>query len=211
MTRMIRELVIATGNPHKVDEIRAVLGELGIRVVSLVDIGAGDLPEPQEDGSTFAENARIKARQYARATNRMVLADDSGLAVEALDGAPGVHSARWAGVGTTRHERDGANNAKLITELAKVPERSRAAKFVCAMCVAAADGSVVAESHGEFKGEITARPRGGNGFGYDPYFVVDANGRTSAELSSDEKNARSHRGAATRAIATQLAKRLALS
>lgn len=208
---MIQELIIATGNPHKVDEIRAVLGGLGIRVSSLADVGGENLAEPDESGSTFAQNARIKATQYARELGRMVLADDSGLVVDALDGAPGVHSARWSGSGVTRQERDAANNAKLVAELAKVPERRREAKFVCAMCVAAADGSVIAEAQGTFEGVITVVPRGSNGFGYDPYLIVDADGRTSAELSAQEKNARSHRGVATRAIAQLLSRRLALS
>lgn len=207
----MQPLVIATGNPHKVDEIRAVLGGLGIQVVSLTDVGGGSLAEPDETGASFAQNARIKATEYARALSRVVLADDSGFVVDALDGAPGVHSARWSGLGGTRQERDAANNEKLIRELAKVPSRSRAARFVCAMCVAAADGSILAESEGTFEGVVTMSPRGSNGFGYDPYLVVDEQGRTSAELSPDEKNARSHRGAATRAISALLAQRLALS
>ncbi len=207
----MQPLVIATGNPHKVDEIRAVLGGLGIQVVSLTDVGGGSLAEPDETGASFAQNARIKATEYARALSRVVLADDSGFVVDALDGAPGVHSARWSGLGSTRQERDAANNEKLIRELAKVPERTRAARFVCAMCVAAADGSILAESEGTFEGVVTMSPRGSNGFGYDPYLVVDEQGRTSAELSPDEKNACSHRGAATRAISALLAQRLALS
>lgn len=207
----MQPLVIATGNPHKVDEIRAVLGDLGLQILSLEDVGGGSLTEPDETGVTFAQNARIKATEYARALGRIVLADDSGFVVDALDGAPGVQSARWSGFGGTRSERDAANNAKLVRELAMVPERTRAARFVCAMCVAAADGSILAESEGTFEGLVTMDPRGSNGFGYDPYLVVDAQGRTSAQLSSDEKNARSHRGAATRAISALLAQRLALS
>ncbi len=208
---MTQPLVIATGNPHKVEEIRAVLGGLGFQIVSLHDAGGGSLAEPDETGVTFAQNARIKATEYARALGREVLADDSGLAVDALDGAPGVHSARWSGVGSTRQERDAANNEKLIRELAKVSERARTARFVCAMCVAAPDGSILAEAEGTFEGMITMEPRGSNGFGYDPYLVVDAQGRTSAELSAQEKNSRSHRGAATRAIGALLTRRLELS
>ncbi len=208
---MTRELVIATGNPHKVDEIRSVLEVVGLQVISLADLGASDLAEPCESGKTFAQNARIKAVEYARGTGRMVLADDSGLEVDALDGAPGVYSARWAGVGMTRAERDAANNAKLVAEMARVASKSSAARFVCAMCVAAADGSVIAEAQGVFEGSISSTPRGSNGFGYDPYFVVGSTDRTSAELTPDDKNARSHRGAATRAIARLLSERLALS
>lgn len=205
------EIVVATGNPHKVEEIREILAALGVRVLALTDVGASDLPEPEEDGATFAENARIKATQYARAIKRMVLADDSGLSVDALGGNPGVFSARWSGIGVTREERDKANNEKLLAELALTPAEDRTARFVCAMCLAAADGSVIAETLGEFHGSIGASAQGMNGFGYDPLFVIDASGRTTAELSSSQKNDRSHRGAATRAMAHILAERLSLS
>jgi len=199
------EIVVATGNPHKVEEIREILAAMGVRVLALTDVGVADIPEPEEDGVTFEQNARIKATQYARAINRMVLADDSGLAVDALGGAPGVFSARWSGLGVTREERDNANNEKLLTELASISVGQRGARFVCAMCLAAADGKVVAETIGEFHGSIGMAARGLNGFGYDPLFVVDDSGRRSAELTSAEKNERSHRGAATRAMANVLA------
>lgn len=205
------EIIVATGNPHKVEEIREILAVHGFRVLSLTDVGAEGIPEPEEDGDTFAHNARIKATQYARAINRMVLADDSGLAVDALGGAPGVFSARWSGLGVTREERDNANNKKLLEELASTPADQRTARFVCAMCLSAADGSVIAETVGEFHGSIGTNARGVNGFGYDPLFVVDANGQTSAELTSQQKNDRSHRGAATRAMAKFLATHPSLS
>ena len=205
------EIIVATGNPHKVEEIREILAAHGFRVLSLTDMGAEGIPEPEEDGDTFAHNARIKATQYARAINRMVLADDSGLAVDALGGAPGVFSARWSGLGVTREERDNANNKKLLEELASTPADRRTARFVCAMCLSAADGSVIAETVGEFHGSIGTNARGVNGFGYDPLFVVDANGQTSAELTSQQKNDRSHRGAATRAMAKFLATHPSLS
>ena len=205
------EIIVATGNPHKVEEIREILAVHGFRVLSLTDVGAEGIPEPEEDGDTFAHNARIKATQYARAINRMVLADDSGLAVDALGGAPGVFSARWSGLGVTREERDNANNKKLLEELALTPADQRTARFVCAMCLCAADGSVIAETVGEFHGSIGTNARGVNGFGYDPLFVVDANGQTSAELTSQQKNDRSHRGAATRAMAKFLATHPSLS
>jgi len=205
------EIIVATGNPHKVEEIREILAVHGFRVLSLTDVGAEGIPEPEEDGDTFAQNARIKATQYARAINRMVLADDSGLAVDALGGAPGVFSARWSGLGVTREERDNANNKKLLEELASTPADRRTARFVCAMCLSAADGSVIAETVGEFHGSIGTNARGMNGFGYDPLFVVDANGQTSAELTSQQKNDRSHRGAATRAMAKFLATHPSLS
>lgn len=203
--------MVATGNPHKVAEIREILADKGVRVLSLIDVGAGDLVEPDENGATFADNARIKATVYARAIRRMVLADDSGLAVDALDGAPGVFSARWSGLGRTRDERDQANNAKLIEQMASIPLMQRTARFVCAMCLAEADGSVVAETIGEFRGSIGYRAHGKNGFGYDSLFLIDASGRTSADLSPDEKNMLSHRGTATRLMSNILTQRLACS
>lgn len=196
----MKSLVIATSNPHKVEEIGAVLGQLGIECLPLGDAG---VPEPKEDGATFEENARIKARAYAKALGRTVLADDSGLEVDALGGAPGVHSAYYAGVGATRAERDAANNARLLRELAGVPDAKRSARFVCVLCIARPDGTILAESRGAFEGVIGHTPRGTNGFGYDPLLVLH-DGRTSAELSSDEKNARSHRGNALRALVPKL-------
>ncbi len=198
MTRL-SELLAATSNPHKLDEIRAVLVPLGIHILSLADVGGGDLPEPEEDAGTFAGNAAIKAIAYARATGRVCLADDSGLEVDALGGAPGVYSARYAGVGATRAEHDAANNTKLLGALKEVAEGDRSARFVCAMCVADAEGNVLATSRGTFEGVIGFEGRGENGFGYDPLLVLE-DGRTSAELSSVEKNARSHRGEALRQL-----------
>ncbi len=197
------DLLVASSNPHKVEEIRAVLAPLGVEVLSLSDVGAGDMPEPVEDAETFAGNAAIKAFAYAKATGRVCLADDSGLEVDALGGAPGVYSARYAGVEGSREERDAANNAKLLDALRDVPDAERGARFVCAMCVADADGNVIATSRGTFEGMIGHAPRGTNGFGYDPLLVL-ADGRTSAELSAEEKNARSHRGAALRSLASKL-------
>jgi len=197
----MQKITIATSNPHKVDEISATLGLLGITCVPLART---DIPEPDESGSTFEENARIKAIAYARALGETVLADDSGLEVDALGGAPGVHSARYAGVGATREERDRANNAKLLTALEGVPDAQRTARFVCVLSIARADGTIVAESRGTFDGVIGRAPRGTNGFGYDPLLILE-DGRTSAELSSAEKNARSHRGNALRLLVPKLA------
>lgn len=196
------KITIATSNPHKVDEISATLGLLGITCVAL---GRTDIPEPEEDGATFEENARIKAVAYARALGETVLADDSGLEVDALGGAPGVHSARYAGIGATREERDRANNAKLLAALESVPDALRTARFVCVLSIARADGTIVAESRGTFEGVIGRAPRGTNGFGYDPLLILE-DGRTSAELSSVEKNARSHRGNALRLLVPKLAR-----
>ena len=196
----MKSLVIATSNPHKVEEIGAVLGQLGIECLPLGDAG---IPEPAENGTTFEENARIKAIAYAKALGRTVLADDSGLEVDALGGAPGVHSAYYAGVGTTRAERDAANNAKLLRELVGVPDARRTARFVCVLVIARPDGTILADSRGTFDGVIGLASRGTNGFGYDPLLVLH-DGRTSAELSSEEKNARSHRGNALRALVPKL-------
>ena len=192
----MQKLVIATSNPHKVEEIAAVLGQIGI---ACLPMGEAGIPEPDEDGATFEANARIKAVAYAKALGAAVLADDSGLEVDALGGAPGVHSARFAGVGATRAERDAANNARLLRELAGVPHARRTARFVCVLCVAQPDGSVLAEARGHFEGWIGESARGANGFGYDPLHVLP-DGRTSAELTSAEKNARSHRGNALRSL-----------
>ncbi len=201
--RPMDEVLVATGNPHKIEEIRAVLAPLGLRVLGLDDCG-GDFPEPVEDGATFEANARIKAVAYARMTGRAALADDSGLEVDALGGAPGIFSARFAGVGTTRAERDAANNRLLLERLRGVPSERRTARFVCAMCLAEPDGSVVAETRGAFGGVIVDAPRGANGFGYDPLLYLPELGCTSAELSPEAKNARSHRGHATRLMAERL-------
>ncbi|MCH2145016.1 MAG: RdgB/HAM1 family non-canonical purine NTP pyrophosphatase [Phycisphaerales bacterium] len=203
MTRVL----LASGNPHKLDEVRPVLQPLGIEVDGL-DALPDVHPEPDENGSTFEENARIKAVEYARMTGRICLADDSGLEVDALDGAPGVHSARWSGIEGSREERDRANNEKLVALMHGIPEEDRSARFVCAMCLATPDGEVLAESRGVFEGAIVDEPRGSNGFGYDPYLQVSGDVRTSAELAPEEKNARSHRGAASRAMAELIKDRI---
>jgi XTP/dITP diphosphohydrolase len=197
------QLLFASSNPHKVEEVAAILRPCGIDVVGL-DALNQPLPEPEETGETFEANAAIKASAYALAAGRLCLADDSGLEVDALGGAPGVHSARYAGVGSTRAERDAANNAKLLRELANVPPDRRSARFVCVMCLADASGRILATTRGTFEGRISDRPRGVNGFGYDPLLLLPDEGRTSAELASEEKNARSHRGAAARAMAKRL-------
>jgi XTP/dITP diphosphohydrolase len=165
------QVLFATGNPHKIAEVRAILAPLGLDVVGLDHLD--DLPpEPIEDGDTFEANARLKAIQYARATGRVCLADDSGLEVDALDGAPGVRSARYAGAGETRAERDRANNEKLLRALQGVSADRRGARFVCAMCLADADGTILAETRGTFEGVIADTPAGTNGFGYDPLLYL---------------------------------------
>jgi len=192
-------LLFATSNPHKLEEVRAVLAAARVSVEGLDALDEVP-PEPVEDGATFRENARIKALAYAAATGRRCLADDSRLEVDALGGAPGVHSARYAGVGSTRDERDRANNAKLLGALAGRADHERSARFVCCMCLADPDGMVLAESRGTLEGRIAEAPRGDHGFGYDPLLDLPGEGRTAAELTPDEKNARSHRGEAARAL-----------
>ena len=195
-------IVLATGNPKKLGEVRAILEPEGFRVRGLDEFPA--VPEPVEDAETFAGNAALKAVAYAAALGLPCLADDSGLCVDALDGAPGVHSARYAGLGHDRSTRDAANNRKLLDALAGVSPERRTARFVCAMCLAAPEGTILAQSEGRFEGVITDDPRGTHGFGYDPLLLLPDDGCTSAELDPAEKNRRSHRGAACRAILPQV-------
>ena len=194
-------IVVATGNPHKVEEIRAVLAPLGFTVLSLAETGRPVPAEPEEPHPTFEANARLKALHYARAIGEAVLADDSGLEVDALGGAPGVHSAHWAGTEGSRAERDARNNAKLAEAMRGVPAHLRTARFVCTMCVATPSGEVLVETRGEMEGLIGEAPRGAHGFGYDPWLHLPERGVSSAELPPDEKNAASHRGHAVRRLA----------
>ena len=197
-------LVLATRNPHKVDEMRVLLASLPVELVGLDTFP--DAPEPEETGDTFGENARIKAVSAARATGHLALADDSGICINALNGRPGVFSARWAGAGSGAPEWI----AKTLAELASVPDEERTARYVCALALAAPDGTLLAESEGDFAGRIAHAPRGKRGFGYDPIFLVndDTGGRTAAELSEAEKNALSHRGKAVRTLLPHLAAHL---
>lgn len=218
----MKTIVVATGNPHKVEELRAVLDLPGVRLITLADApggaGGGAIPEPAETGRTFEENATIKALAYARATGLPCIADDSGLEVDALGGRPGVISSHYATdgreTGATRAERDEANNRRVLAELEGVPEERRGARFVCVMVLAEpGEGGprVVARARGTFEGRIGCSgdvPRGTHGFGYDPLFLVGpAFLRTSAEFSPGEKNALSHRGAAARELRRALAGR----
>jgi XTP/dITP diphosphohydrolase len=199
----MKTVLFATTNPHKVGEVRKILEPFGYAVESLESLG--DVPpEPAEDQETFSGNAKLKATYYANATNRVCLAEDSGLEVDALGGAPGVHSARYSGTSGTRAERDRANNEKLLEALRDTPRAARTARFVCAMCLAAPGGRVLAEASGHYEGVIADRARGSNGFGYDPLLYLPDAKCTSAELSPEEKNARSHRGRAARALAEKL-------
>jgi XTP/dITP diphosphohydrolase len=182
-------ILVATGNRHKIDEIRAILAPAGVLAVGPHEIGG--IPAVVEDGETFAANATKKARSVALATGWPVLADDSGLEVLALAGAPGVRSARYAGEGAD----DGANTAKLLRAMSGVTDRR--ARFVCVVAVARADGTVEC-TEGQVPGQIITVPRGRQGFGYDPVFVPDGYAHTFAELDPAEKNRISHRASALR-------------
>ena len=195
---MSRELVIASKNAGKIREIRQIYSDLSL---SIVEDPA--LPEVVEDGSTFAENARKKAVEIARHAGKWALADDSGLEVDALGGAPGIHSARWSGKG------DEANNDKLLAELRDVPAPARTARYRAVVVVAAPDGRVVAEAGGSCEGLIGFERRGAGGFGYDPLFVVPQFGRMMAELDAATKNSISHRGEALRRLREPLTRALA--
>ena len=185
------ELVVATRNAGKLKEIRRLLEGTGILVLGLDAFP--DLPEVLEDGATFAENARKKARETARLTGRLTLADDSGLEVAALGGAPGVYSARYAGEGAG----DAANNEKLLAAMAEVPQGERRGAFVCAMALCGPDGACTIFD-GRLEGMILEELRGSGGFGYDPLFLVPEYGQTLAELPLEIKNRISHRGQALR-------------
>ncbi len=188
-------LVLATRNAHKVAEMQTLLAGVPVTLIGAADFP--NAPEPEETGTTFAENARIKAVAVALATGQYALADDSGICIDALGGRPGVYSARWAGAGS------GANEwiAKTLAELDGVPDEKRTARYVVVLVVAAPDGSIVAESEGAFEGRIALAPRGTGGFGYDPVFLPAPQfDRTAAEMSPGEKHERSHRGIAVRRI-----------
>lgn len=193
------QILLATSNQHKLVEVREILEPLGVEVLGLDSLKI-EIEEPVEDADSFAGNAKLKALGYAVVAGLRCMADDSGLVVDALDGEPGVYSARFAGIGTTREERDAANNALLLQKLKSIPEDKRTARFVCAICIADPDGTIVGESTGTFDGVITSEPRGSNGFGYDSLLYIPDAIKTSAELTSQEKNARSHRGEAVRNI-----------
>lgn len=193
------KLLIASKNRGKVVEIRALLGLALQRVVEVITLAElPDIDQPRESGKTFAENARIKALHYAKAHKILCIADDSGLAVDALGGLPGVRSARFAGEGVS----DAANNEHLIHVLTPFAPPWKAA-FVC-VAAAALPNRVVAEATGKMEGEILPEGRGRDGFGYDPFFYVPSLGKTMAELSTEEKNRISHRGQALRALISEM-------
>jgi len=186
---MSRELVIASKNKGKIREIREITADLPLTVVELAD-----QPEVVEDGDSFSANARKKAVEIARHTGKWALADDSGLEVDALKGAPGIHSARWSGGG------DEANNDKLLSELRDVPAAARTARYRAVVVVADPQGRIVAEAEGSCEGVIGFVRKGSGGFGYDPLFIVPQFGCSMAELSSETKHSISHRGQALRRL-----------
>ncbi len=181
-----------------------MLGDLPVHLIILSAFPHA--PSPEETGITFAENAAIKAISAARTTGQWSLADDSGIAVDALNGRPGVYSARWAGPDSGAAEWI----AKTLTELQNVSTEMRTARYICALALADPTGEIVATSEGIFEGSIANAPRGVGGFGYDPIFVVagDAANRTAAEMTAAEKQALSHRGKAVRALLSHLRKHL---
>lgn len=192
------ELLLATRNQHKVREVREMLADTEFTVVTIDELDS-DLPEVVEDGDTFEANADKKARTLAKLTGRLTIADDSGIEIDALDGAPGVYSARFAG--QDGPGADVANNALMISKLRGVPAERRTARYRCAIAMVTPDGAA-RYTDGSAEGSIIDEPRGDGGFGYDPHFLVagDARGRTMAELPPAEKNAISHRGHALRKI-----------
>lgn len=190
-------LVLATTNPNKVREIRAILGDVPYELVGLDRFPA--IPAPAETGRTFAENARAKARAYAAATGELVVAEDSGLAIDALGGAPGVESARYGGADTTYPQKF----ARLYDALRTRGRTDSPARFVCAIALAQ-DGRILFETEGEVAGRIAAAPRGDGGFGYDPIFFYEPYGCTLAEATPEQKAAVSHRGHAFRKLRDHL-------
>ncbi len=189
----MKEIMIATKNSGKVKEFRDLFANRGIEVKSLLDYPT--IEDVEETGETFAENAQLKADTIAKKLHIPVIADDSGLAIDYLDGRPGVFSARYAG----EHKNDIDNLTKVLDELKEIPNEKRTARFHCALALAipGEDTEIV---EGTCEGVITEKPVGENGFGYDPIFFVPAKGKTMAELSNDEKNQISHRGNALRML-----------
>jgi XTP/dITP diphosphohydrolase len=189
-----RKIVFASNNPGKVREVSQILAEMGLEVHSQKEF---DVPDVPETGLAFVENAIIKARNAARHTGLPAIADDSGIEVDALEGAPGVFSARFAGPGAS----DADNNCKLLEDLADVPSDERTARYQCLMVyLRHPDDPTPIIAQGTWDGVIAREPKGENGFGYDPYFYVPSEGVTSAQLSAERKNALSHRGIALRRL-----------
>jgi len=205
----MKTILLATSNPHKLEEIQAVFDQSTVQLTTLGAIGL-NIEEPVEDQDTFEGNALLKAQYYANASNHSCIADDSGLEVDALNGEPGVHSARYSGTAGPRDMVDPANNAKLLQALGDLPADQRTARFVCVMALCEPDTTEpICVVRGTIEGRILGpgdpdyaidnpTGRGSNGFGYDPLFLVPSLGKTTAEISPQEKNNISHRGQAAR-------------
>ena len=193
----MKRVLVATSNPGKIRDLQGAARHFGVEVQALPNFAS--IPPVTEDGATFEANARKKAEAYSQyAPGEIVIADDSGLEVDALGGDPGVHSARYAADEPHKagaNTDDDANNAKLIREIKKIPAEQRSGRFVC-LIVAAKDGNTLAVFEGKAEGIILEKPRGSNGFGYDPLFFFPAINKTFAELTAEEKAHYSHRGAA---------------
>jgi XTP/dITP diphosphohydrolase len=183
------ELLLASQNPGKLREMRQLLADLPVRVLSPADVGIHEAPE--ETGTTFLDNAALKARHYARLSGRIAVADDSGISVDALGGAPGLYSSRFGGEGASDADR----NRLLLDRLKDLPPERRGARYTCAVAVARG-GDLIFQAQETAEGRIAERPGGSNGFGYDPIFFYPPLGRTFGELPSDEKDRISHRGKA---------------
>ena len=193
------KIIFATGNKDKVKEIQMILADLGVEVITMKD--AGISIDIEENGATYEENAMIKARAVAAYTKAIVMADDSGLEIDYLNKEPGVYSARYLGEDTSYRIK----NANLISRLDGVPDEKRTARFVCAIGAVFPDGTEVT-TRGTIEGRIGYEEKGSNGFGYDPIFYVPEFGKTTAELSEEEKNQVSHRGNALRLMKEELKK-----
>jgi XTP/dITP diphosphohydrolase len=203
-----RKILVATTNPGKIAELKAML-DIDVELVGLADFEG--IAEIEEDGATFAENARKKAVGYAKATGLWTIADDSGLVIDALDGAPGVKSARFSGTkDKDRTLLDHRNMAKVLKLLEGVPAEKRTARFICALCLASPE-KILIETEGTLEGLIAEQKIGKNGFGYDPIVFVPSLNKTVAQLTREEKNAISHRGNAIRKLKPLLKQLLANS
>jgi XTP/dITP diphosphohydrolase len=207
---MKHKILVATTNPGKMRELSEMLVELADQIewLSLQDFP--DAAEVEEDGETFAENAAKKAMGYAKQTGLWTLADDSGLVIDALNGQPGVHSARFAADSNeklSRHEQDQKNNEKVQRLLKNIPQEKRTARFVCSICLASPQ-EILIQTEGKIEGRMIDAPQGENGFGYDPLFYVPSLGKTTAQLHSEHKNSISHRGRAIQNLKPLLQKRL---
>ena len=195
----MKQIIFATGNAGKVKEIQKIMADTGREVLSMKE--AGIVADPEENGKTYEENALIKARAVAAKTDQIVMADDSGLEVDALNKEPGIYSARYMGEDTSYTIK----NANIIERLEGVPDEQRTARFVCAIAAVLPDGTELT-TRATIEGRIGYEEKGSNGFGYDPIFYVPEYGKTTAELSEEEKNAISHRGKALELMKEELKK-----